>query len=353
MELSIGIIGRTAYGTELCDGQTVKTRVLVEELQRRYPNAKTYLADTYNYKKRAPALLKDLLCCLKNSQVVFILLSRNGMRTLFPVVNFLNRFYRRPIFHDCIGGNLDDLVRRYKGIKKQVDRFQVNWVESEQLKQRLDRIGVKNAEYLPNFKRLTALTPDQISQDVPEQFRFCTFSRVNADKGIGRAAQAVLDINAEAGNQVAFLDVYGPIEEHYDVELNQYIQRSAGAVTYKGVADYSQSVGVLQDYYGLLFPTVFAGEGFPGTLLDAFHAGLPVIATDWHLNGEIVTHEKTGFLYDPAEEAGLKKWMQYAMEHPEQIHQMKLQCLKEAQRYSPEKVMEIIDEKICLWTKKS
>lgn len=50
--MKYGIIGRTAEGTELCDGQTIKTRVLAEEIKHAYPDSKIIVADTYNYKRR-------------------------------------------------------------------------------------------------------------------------------------------------------------------------------------------------------------------------------------------------------------------------------------------------------------
>ena len=89
-------------------------------------------------------------------------------------------------------------------------------------------------------------------------------------------------LNRKAGSCKAVLDIYGPIEDGYEEELQRYVDSSDGAVNYKGIVDYNDSVSVLNNYYMLLFPTSFYGEGFPGTLIDAFSAGLPVIATDWN-----------------------------------------------------------------------
>lgn len=346
MGLSIGVIGRTAYGTDLCDGQTIKTRVLIDELKRKYPSADFYIVDTYQYQKNVLTILKNLMTCMKKSRVVFILLSRNGMRVLFPIVNFINRFYRRPVLHDCIGAALEEHVKKYKGLKKQLNRFEVNWVESKQLKKRLEKLGVENVEYLPNFKRLEAVQESELPQHFEAPYQFCTFSRVNEAKGIGRAAEAVIKINKEAGKRLVCLDIYGPIEGNYELVMNRYIEASDGAIEYKGVAEYAQSVAILKDYYALLFPTMFEGEGFPGTLLDAFHAGIPVIATDWHLNGEIISHAKTGYLYDHTDGAGLERWIMHAIENSGEIQAMKRQCLEEAKRYSPDSVMEVINRKI-------
>lgn len=341
-----GIIGRTAERTDLCDGQTIKTRVLVEELRQRNPDSSILVADTYNYKKRALQVFSGIVTVLKNSDVVFILLSRNGMRVIFPIVNSLNALFKKPILHDCIGGSLDELVERQPSLRRHLNCFSVNWVESEQLKSRLETLGVKNVEYLPNFKRLSCVPEDSLTSACPEQFRFCTFSRVNEAKGIGRACQAVIDINQKYGCVKAKLDIYGPIEENYDVVMDQFIRSANGAIAYYGVVPAEKSVETLAGAYALLFPTTFRGEGFPGTVIDAFSSGLPVIATDWHLNSEIIEHGRTGFLYSWKEPEKLEQWMRYAMEHPQEVQKMRLNCIEEVKKYDPDVVMEQVAAKI-------
>lgn len=342
----IGVIGRTAYDSDLCDGQTIKTRVLVDELKNRYPTAKVEIADTYDYKKYPVRMVCSIFKVIQKSQVVFILLSRNGMRVIFPLANFINRFFKRPILHDCIGGSLDELVKQYKGLKKQLLRFEINWVESNRMKEKLEALNICNVEYLPNFKRLTVLKPEDVLYDHGEPFRYCTFSRVDEAKGISHAAEAILAINKKAEHTVACLDVYGPIESGFRATLEGYVNGHKGVIKYKGIVPFDKSVEILKEYYMLLFPTTFYGEGFPGTLLDAFHAGLPVIATNWHMNSEIITHNQTGYLYDPREGSGLEQWIQYSIDNPSVIYDLRLNCLKEAKQYSPDVVMQVICDKI-------
>lgn len=346
--MKYGIIGRTAEGTELCDGQTIKTRVLAEEIKHAYPDSTIIVADTYNYKKRALHLIGRIIKTLKECDIVFILLSRNGMRVIFPLVNSLNTLFHKPIFHDCIGGALDELVKQNPKLIVELNKFSVNWVESRQLKLRLEELGVKNVEYLPNFKRLKSIEKDCLVLSYPKQFRFCTFSRVNEAKGIGRACEAVIGINRKYGFTKAKLDIYGPIEDNYDSILKNYIDSSNCAISYHGTVAADKSVEILSDAYALLFPTTFYGEGFPGTLIDAFSAGIPIIATDWHLNSEIIQEGYTGLLYRPEEPEKLMVLMEDLMNSPELVFAMRKHCLEEAKNYTPERVMEIIQRRIDL-----
>ena len=344
--MTIGIIGRVAEGSNLCDGQTVKTRVLADELIRRYPDSQLLIADTYEYKKHIIGLIFKVIRCIKKGDVIFILLSRNGRRVIFPIVDAINRIYHKPIFHDVIGGAFEyDLVES-RALQRICSRFDINWIESRGAVERILAAGFQNAAYLPNFKRLSPIARPEEYADSDSVYRFCTFSRVMREKGIGTAAQAVLDINRSSGSRKAALDVYGPIENGFEEELRQYVESSDGAISYKGVADFSSSVDVLKKYYMLLFPTTFDGEGFPGTLIDAFSAGLPVIATDWHYNGEIIDQDRTGFLYDPKEPYRLRELIEYCMSEPERINEMRKNCLAEVRQYDADTVMDTISQRI-------
>lgn len=68
-------------------------------------------------------------------------------------------------------------------------------------------------------------------------------------------------------------------------------------IRYGGSVPFDKSVNVLKDYFALLFPTYYEGEGFAGTLIDAYSAGAPVIviAFDWKYNSELV-NENVGYV---------------------------------------------------------
>lgn len=347
--LQIGVIGRVL--DSLCDGQTIKTRVLVKELKKRYPDCRIHMAETGDYRSNPMKLVWQLIQCVRKSDVIFVLLAENGLRVILPILFFLNRFYRKPVLHDCIGGNHWEMIRDYPGLRKYYARMEVNWVETERLKKSLEKHGLFNAEVLPNFKDLTPVKPEALALKQEEPFRFCTFSRVIREKGITAAAEAVRAINREKGCVVCTLDVYGPVEEPYREEFEQVFGLENETVRYMGVAKFDESVAILKDYYMLLFPTTFWGEGFPGTVIDAFSAGLPVIATDWHCNSEILDHGRTGFLYSPDQPEMLKNWMEEAMADPRRIHEMGLNCLEELKKYSPETLMETIHQRILKVTK--
>lgn len=344
--MKIGIIGRTAEGIELVDGQTIKTKILVDELKVIYPKAEYLIADTYNCHKNFLKYVVNVHNCIRQGDVIFILLSSNGIKITFPLIVFFNKFYKKPLIHNVIGGRLDQVAKKNKLILWCLKSFFTNMVESQELARKLERIGVKNVEVVPNFKRLEILSEETIIPLEAKSFKFCTFSRVSRSKGITDAINAISDINKENKEIKVSLDIFGPIEAEYNEEFESLLNVNKDVIKYMGCIDYTKTVDVLKNYTALLFPTTFYGEGFPGTIIDAYSSALPVIATDWNCNPEVIDDGKTGYLYPSQSPEKLKEIIQKLIDSPDQIYYMKKQCLKKAQMYKPEIIMKKVTKSI-------
>lgn len=339
----IGIIGHFGGNENILDGQTIKTKILYDELQKS-TNWDLIKVDTY-YKTRNPAkLILDTLRCLGETKDVIVLLSRNGMKFYFPLLYFYIKITRIRVYHDVIGGNLNTYIEKYPKFIKYLNSFKKNWVETDGLKNKLERQGIMNCEVIPNFKRLHIAEVKETKYEAP--FKFCIFSRVMKEKGIEVAIAAVESINFEAGKKVCQLDIYGKIDDSYKQQFEKIMKVSSDAVIYKGTVSYEKSVEVIKEYYALLFPTYWDGEGFPGTIIDAFSAGLPVIATDWNCNSEIVENKKNGILYPNTECKDLKSAIQWLISHKNSIAIMKRNCVESAKQYQPDKYIKQIVEEI-------
>lgn len=344
--MRIGIIGRLAEQEALFDGQTIKTRVIKQELEKAFPEAEIACVETYNIKKRLPLILFETNRLLRNCDCIFVLLSHNGRKVFFPLLYVINKLYKRPIYHDAIGGRLAKEVEESRKWKKYVCSFKKNWVELPSLENKLRSLGVDNAEVLPNFKRLTRVQEEELDMSIPDIFRFCTFSRVIESKGITTAANAVRFVNEKAGRKVAELHVYGEIDSSYKADFEHILKEQPEEVYYEGSVSFDKSVEAIKGYFALLFPTVHYGEGFPGTIIDAYDAGLPVIASDWNYNKEIIKENITGvcYPYDKPEQFNNLIW-KYINE-PQLLIDMKKNCLWEADVYSPDTVMKKVKKQI-------
>ncbi len=338
----IAVIGRVADSVELLDGQTVKTKILCEELQRNFPKYKIICVDTYQYRKNIFSILVNTIRAFMNCEHIFVLLSRNGRIFFFPIITGLNKLFHRKLYHDVVGGALPVEAAERPKLRKQLQRFEVNWVEFSAMKDSLEEIGISNVEVLPNFKRLNILSIADLTVTQTEPLVFVMFSRVVKEKGMGEAAKAIRSVNSQFGRRRAVLHIYGPIDSVYESEFKQLLENYQEDVFYKGCVAFSESVEVLRSSYMLLFPSTYKGEGMPGTIIDAFSAGLPVIATDWNYNAELVYNGKTGYCYEWQKMELLADHISYAIEHPKEINDMRSICLAEARKYTPDAAMEQI-----------
>ena len=277
-----------------------------------------------------------------------MLLSGNGMKFYFPILSFFAQKSHINIYHDVIGGNLDIYVLKYPKFKKYLNSFQINWVETAGMKRKLEEQGIENCEVMPNFKRLSIANIDISKQKFSEPYRFCIFSRVMREKGIEDAIDAIESINEEAGKEICNLDIYGRIDDGYVERFEKVLKRVTNAIQYKGMVPYDKSVDAIKDYYALLFPTYWDGEGFPGTIVDAFSAGLPVIATDWNCNAEIIENKKNGILYPNEEIRNLTEAIKWMLNNKDSINELKSNCLISAKKYQPDeyikKIVNVITE---------
>ena len=71
----------------------------------------------------------------------------------------------------------------------------------------------------------------------------------------------------------------------------------------------------MQSARALVLPSIWY-ENFPRTLVEAFGAGLPVIASRIGSLAELVEDGKTGLLFEPGDANDLCRTMRWAHEHP-------------------------------------
>jgi len=113
--------------------------------------------------------------------------------------------------------------------------------------------------------------------------RFVYLGKVKKTKG-------VLDLAAAAERfpegEVA-VDVYGPFDEGLSA-LSFDAYRNT---RYRGILASHEIRDTLLNYDALVLPTFYEGEGYPGVIIEAYAAGLPVIATDWRAIPEIVSED--------------------------------------------------------------
>lgn len=338
----IAVIGHFAFGKEFLDGQTVKTRITAEELERQLGSEQVLKLDTHGDK--LSSLLKapfQVLGALQNSKNVLILPAHNGLRIIAPLLQLFNGFYHRKLHYAVIGGWLPKFLQTRPGLAKRLKRFAGIYVETGTMKKALEEMGFANAVIMPNCKALQILQPDQMPA-IQKPYKLCTFSRVMKEKGMEDAITAVRVINEAAGETVYTLDIYGPVDPAQTAWFEELKKSFPDYVRYGGSVPFDKSVEVLKDYFALLFPTRFYTEGIPGTVIDAYAAGVPVISARWESFSDVIDDEQTGYGYEFGNVDALRQLLERMARDPAMITGLKENCLRKAQDYTPERAMEVL-----------
>ncbi len=337
----IGLIGAVCKKGESTSGQVVRTGILYEALVNRYGNKSIVCVNTFNFRCNLLKTCLQMVKCLFTCDRVIIMLSQNGKRIFFPILYLWKKLFNLRVYHNAIGGNLDGVLANDQKQLKYTKAFDMNWVQMDEQAEALKKLGIINVESLPNAKDIEILDAPTMYED-KNHFTFCTFSRVSVAKGIETAMEAITAINKKYGRKIVSLDIYGKPDDDYKDYFEKLMQSAPSYIRYGGIVNYDESKDILHTYFMMLFPTVFDGEGFPGTVLDAYAAGLPVIATDWRYNGTLIRDGINGLIYSYKEPSLLQKKIEWAIGHIDDINAMRQNCLNESHKYTPEKVMSII-----------
>lgn len=339
--MRIGIIGHFGGNEEFNDGQTVKIKNLYNGLDRAIgENIKLDKVDTYYLSKNKVLLLFQLCKCLILDKKIIFLPASRGRKILMRFMYYVGKYLKKDIYHSCIGGGLVRDTKNNPSWVGYLNSYKVNWMESLQLVNGLRELGVRNAEYLPNFKHIEV--SETKFKYVGKPIRFCTFSRVSEMKGIEEAVLAICKINDIYGAETALLDIYGPVQPGEEEWFKSLSQKFGESCRYCGVIDALSSVSVLENYVALLFPTRYRTEGMPGTIIDAMFAGVPVISRRWDSCDQMLKDEYNGLVYEFDNPELLFNCIEKVVLNPMDFVKMREICKIESVKYSEETVISTI-----------
>lgn len=109
------------------------------------------------------------------------------------------------------------------------------------------------------------------------------------------------------------------------------------SVEWLGFKSRSEILSLMGDAYALVFPSVWY-EAFPLVLAESLAKGLPVISSNIGSMPEIITHRKTGMLFTPGSPLDLAITLQWAIDHPSEIQNMRALARREFEsKYTAER----------------
>lgn len=325
------------------DGQTVKTCIVSSELEKQLGKENILKTNTTGGFKNLFKAPFQCISALFRSKNVAIFPAHNGVRVYAPILALLRYLIpNRRLHYVVIGGWLPEFVKKRRFLAWSLKRFYGIYVETSTMKRALEEQGFTNIYVMPNCKYLDIIKPEELSFNYMEPYKLCTFSRVMKEKGIGDAVEVVKAINEKVGKVVYELDIYGSIDANQTDWFAELQKGFPEYIHYKGCVDFDKSVETLKEYFALLFPTRFYTEGIPGTIIDAYAAGVPVISARWESYSDVVSEKETGVGFGFGDENHLKKVLEDIAKNPKLLIVLKPNCIEFAKNYLPQTVVQTL-----------
>lgn len=293
----VSVVGHFAFGGLAADGQTVKTRTVFELVQDACGSESVRAVDTYRWRQHPFSLIGRVIKSARSSEALIFLPAQNGIKVFGPLMAALSRIFKCHTIYSVIGGWLPDYLNKRAALERVLKQIDIVLVETQLMADKLKERGFSNVRVIRNCKHLVRVKP--VDQKNPERnpIRLVFFARVERIKGVEDAIWAVSQANRIVKRYT--LDIYGRVGKDYAADFNKYLQGCGdSAINYKGCIDSCDSASVLDGAAALLFPTRYLGEGVPGSVIDAFCAGVPVIASRWPSCSEVVIDGNNGLSYD-------------------------------------------------------
>ena len=339
MRKSVIFVGWVNQGKAPVDGETTKNQYIIAELKK---HCKLTVLDFYQ-KNRHPWIYLQALWTFITQPKATIILSTSA-KNVYGMLKLLKALHvRRDIIHWVVGGVFGKLVQEGRFQAEVFNYVKYNLVQCKGMIAELESAGVTNARFVSNFKPI-AYYPDLeksiAGRTSSDKVRFVFLSRIMPDKGCDYLLRAIQMLNGKGLQDKFIVDFYGKIDGSYQKTFIQKVNKLEN-VKYNGLLDLRTNKGydTLATYHAMVFPTYWKGEGFAGVFIDAFIAGLPVLASDWAYNAEILSGEQLGLVYPAHDVTALANTMEKCILGKVDLTGMAVRTRAEAVKYQADRVM--------------
>lgn len=324
------------FGGELTKNKEIYKRFLDLEF-------KPFWIDTYKANHSKIKLIKIIWKILyafirfPSAPIIF----STSFNNIYLILKVISRIkINRRIIYWVIGGIFGERVRNNEfelDSLKQIDLF---LVEGEVMRKQLKEVGFSNVEYVPNFKTIKRLIKKDYYEDGFVNFLF--ISRIIPQKGCEDIIHAAINLKKMGLSGKFRIDFYGQVDlEYQKIFFNQI--ENIPEIEYKGKIDLNnqENYYMLAHYDYMLFPTFWKGEGFPGVIIDAYCAGLPIISSNWNFNTEFVIDGETGIIVNAMDTEDLTEKMRQAVSKEYDLYKLSKNAFERAKKYETTNVVSV------------
>jgi glycosyltransferase involved in cell wall biosynthesis len=244
------------------------------------------------------------------------------LKKVMPLDGIRNRCYRQSLTETALLTSITSLHKVLNTWNKKVDKYicLTEFAKKKILASSL-QLSPEQIEVKPNFVRDPGCNLEE-----REDF-FLFVGRLSREKGID-----VLLESARQGNYHLKIIGEGP-EQHKVIEAAKVNPR----IEYLGYQQFPVILTYLQRCLAILVPSIWY-EGFPVTIVEAFAAGTPVIASDLGSMAVIVQDHSNGFLFEAGNYLQLNEKIDYLLANKQALKSLNMNARQAyLDNYCPEK----------------
>lgn len=329
MKNKVIFIGAIDKGNVATNGETMKNQMLLRRFEALFD--KVIAVDAYQWKKRPWCFLLILWVLIGNRGAKVVVSASGAASHLFSFLYYVP--LKKNVYEWVIGGNRAEKIRQGVYSVKVLKWLKKIIVEGNSMVQELSSLGLENVVCVPNFKPVDYLAP--VKKSNSDFYKFVFLSRVHPAKGVNEIVEACAYLNKNGYKNNFIVDFYGPFDTDYKQHFESLINHFPN-VNYRGflnLMDDNKGYEKLSEYDVMLFPTYWDGEGFPGIAIDAYMSALPIIASDWSMNKEVVEDGVTGFIIPVHDSKALALRMKAFLDKKYNLKVLSKNCIERAKGY--------------------
>lgn len=337
---NILVLGYFGLSIHQLDGQTVKTRdiySLLKSKEGKFFSDVRYF-DTQIFQDSKLNILKAFRA-LSKSDTLYYLPAHNNLKYIFPFIFVLGILFNVKIHYIVVGGWLNNFLKNKPLLTWMLIRVKGIYPETKDLSDNLKtNYGFNNVFQLSNFRLNDFKAEEKV--DIHNYQRLVFMARVHPLKGVRTIFKLEEELIKQNIHNVQ-IDIYGPLFTEFEKEFKTLIEESQ-IVRYKGVLQPNEIYETLVNYDLMLFPTQYFTEGFPGSILDAYIAEVPLVATNWKYADEFIVHNESGLITEFGNEDLFIKETISLLKDKNRMSKLQEGVKKQKYKYSPEQAWEIL-----------
>ena len=315
---------------EKFDGERIKCTLIYESLKK-FVDLSVINLSVHKIFNTLRIFLKSLFGKKKYDYIV-ISKDAHGANIIQKILKLSGYPFNKVIYFE-IGPFLYDRILN-SSIKKETfikDRLIV--VETPSMKEELESLGFERISVFPNFKPI--IDVPFIEMKYPKESLDLVFlSRIEESKGIYDLIDCLTELNKE---KIRFnLDVYGRPQSDAEEKHIRELEQKYSFVQYFGMMEVGsfESYRTLSRYDLHVFPTKYR-EGFPGSIIDFFIAGVPTLSSSFARAHEILSNNDS-IIYEQGNNNDLKLKLLDVYNNQSQLTKLRKNSYSLREKYSVE-----------------